>query len=206
MFDAIRNQYRLRCSTRSEHVWVAISSFRTIRRLRGAARPPVFRVEFDCPCGDRHESLVTHDRLDYEPIAGDSAQTFTNLLTGTRELVGAELGELAATMIKQGRWPWTFWCHPESAPRPGFPSSLRMITAEHEHGDERLGVLVRCFACSRLTVNLVTQQHLDVPFYNDRRIGFVPQVFARDHVSAEERFRHQLDLGAHRTEWLPEAG
>lgn len=206
MYDALRNQYRLRCSALEDHVWVAISSFRTIRRLRGAASPPVYRVEYDCPCGSRHESLVTHDRLDYEPIVGDSTQTFTNLLTGTRELVGAELGELAAGLIKQGRWPWTFWCHPESAARPGFPSSLRLISAEHDHGDERLGVLVRCFSCSRLTVNLVTRQHLDVPFYNDRRISFIPQVFAGQRLSAEEHFRHQLELGGYRNEWLPEAG
>lgn len=206
MFDAIRNQYQLRCASIQEYVWISVSSFRTIRRLRGAVHPPVFRVEFDCTCGERHESLVTHDRLDFEPIAGDSHQTFTNLLTGSRELVGAELGALAAQMIKQGNWPWTFWCHPESAPRPGFPSSLRMISGEHDHGSERLGVLVRCFSCSRLTVNLVSRDHLDVPFYNDKRIAFVPQVFDRDRVSEAERFRHQLEFGGARNEWLGEVG
>jgi hypothetical protein len=206
MFDAIRNQYRLRCPSLETHVWVAISSFRTIRRLRGAQRPAVFRVGFDCECGSNHEALISHDRLDYEPIAGDSTQTFTNLLTGSRELVGVELADTTATLIRSGSWPWTFWCHPESAPRPGFPSSLRMVSPEHNHGDERVGVLVRCFSCARMTVNLVTRDHLDVPFYNDRHIGFIPEVFRRDALEPDEIFRHQLDSGAERSAWLRDVG
>ena len=186
-------------------MWVSISSFRLVKRLRGAERPSVYRVQFDCDhCGGRHESLVTHDRLDWEPLGTDSTATFTNLLTGTRELAGREMAELAGSMIRQGTWPWTFWCHPESALRPGFPSSLRMVAPTHGHDGsaDRVGALVRCFTCQRLSVNLVSRAHLDVPYYNDERIAVVEQIFDRDQLSTEEAFRHQLSSGLLRAQWL----
>lgn len=202
MFDQLRNQYSLRCPTHDEEVWVPVSAFRTIRRLRGATTPAVFRLQFDCPCGDRHEALVPHDELDWAPLGTDSAETFTNLVTGRRELLATELVDQATDQLRRGHWPWSFWCHPESALRPGFPSSLRFVTDEHEHGAERVGVLVRCFSCARHTVNIVSREHLDVPWRNDRRIAFVAQVFERDQLQAEERFRHQLWSGPARSEWL----
>jgi hypothetical protein len=193
MFDQLRNQYSLRCPAQDERTWVAVSAFRRIRRLRGAAAPAVFRVEFDCgACGDVHETLVTHDRLDWAPLGTETSETFTNLLTGRRELLATELVEVATEQLRRGRWPWSFWCHPESAMRPGFPSSLRFVTPEHDHGTERVGVLVRCFSCARHTVNIVSRAHLDVPWHNDRRIGYVAQVFDGDAIAPEERFRHQL--------------
>lgn len=202
MFDQLRNRYSLRCPSTDESVWVPVSAFRTIRRLRGATSPAVFRVAFDCPCGLRHESLVSHDALDWQPLGTDSAETFTNLLTGRRELLATELVEQATDQLRKGRWPWSFWCHPESGMRPGFPSSLRFVTPEHDHGDDRVGVLVRCFTCERHTVNIVSRDHLDVPWHNDPAIAFVAQVFEGDRVAPEERFRHQLWDGPARVEWL----
>lgn len=205
MFDSFRNQYQLRCPTTGTSTWVSVSDFRLVKRLRGAEHPAVFRVQFDCTtCTGRHESLVSHDHLDWEPLGTESTMTFTNLLTGARELAGHELADLAGTMIKSGSWPWTFWCHPESTLRPGFPSSLRMVAPAHDHisGSDRLGVLVRCFACQRLSVNLVTRAHLDVPYFNDDRIATVEQVFDRDQLSTEEAFRHQLGSTAIRSRWL----
>lgn len=202
MFDQLRNQYSLRCPTRDERAWVSVSAFRRIRRLRGATSPAVFRVEFDCACGDVHQTLVSHDRLDWAPLGTDSTETFTNLLTGRRELVATELVEQATDHIRRGRWPWTFWCHPESALRPGFPSSLRFVTPEHDHGADRVGVLVRCFSCARHTVNIVSCDHLDVPWHNDPHIAYVAQVFDGDQLAPEERFRHQLWDGLTRAEWL----
>ncbi len=202
MFDQLRNRYSLRCPETGEHEWVPVSAFRTIRRLRGATSPAVFRVAFDCACGQQHEALVSHDELDWEPLGTESAETFMNLVTGRRELLATELVEQATDQLRRGNWPWAFWCHPESAMRPGFPSSLRFVTPEHDHGDDRVGVLVRCFTCERHTVNIVTREHLDVPWHNDRAIGFVAQVFDRDAVSPEERFRHQLWGGPTRAEWL----
>jgi hypothetical protein len=160
MFDQLRNQYALHCTTHAEQTWVPVSAFRRIRRLRGATSPAVFRVQFDCACGDATEQM------------------------------------------RKGRWPWTFWCHPESAVRPGFPSSLRFVTPEHDHGNERVGVLVRCFTCERHTVNIVSREHLDVPWHNDPAIAYVAQLFDGDQIAPEERFRHQLWDGFTRQEWL----
>lgn len=203
MFDQLRNRYSLRCPSTEESAWIPVSAFRTIRRLRGATSPAVFRVEFDCEaCGGRHESLVSHDTLDWAPLGTESLETFTNLVTGRRELLATELVEQATDQLRRGRWPWAFWCHPESAMRPGFPSSLRFVTPEHDHGDDRVGVLVRCFTCERHTVNIVSRTHLDVPWHSDPAIGFVAQVFEGDRIAPEERFRHQLWDGPARTEWL----
>lgn len=203
MFNQLRNQYSLRCPTHDTTAWVSVSAFRRIRRLRGATSPAVFRVEFDCAaCGDVHETLVSHDRLDWEPLGTESTETFMNLVTGRRELLATELVERATDQMRRGHWPWTFWCHPESAMRPGFPSSLRFVTPEHDHGDERVGVLVRCFSCERHTVNIVTRDHLDVPWHNDDHIAYVAQVFDGDRIAPEERFRHQLWDGPARAEWL----
>lgn len=206
MFDQLRNRYSLRCPHSGEGTLVPVSGFRVVRRLRGAVTPAVFRVEFDCDCGDRHEALVSHDRLDWEPLGTESTETWVDLVTGRRELVATELVEQATQQLRRGSWPWTFWCHPENAARPGFPSSLRFVTPEHEHGSERVGVLVRCASCARHTVNIVTREHLDVPWHNDEAIAFVAQVFDGEHVSPEERFRHQLWDGPARAEWLADAG
>lgn len=199
MFDPIRNRYALSCPNGDERVLVPVSSFRVIRRLRGAAHPAVFRVEYDCPCGDRHEALVAHDQLDWEPLGTDSAETFTDLLTGRRELLATELVEHATSQLRRGAWPWTFWCHPEGAVRPGFPSALRFITPEHGYDGERVGTLVRCATCARHTVNFVTRDHLDVPWHNDDHIAYVAAVFDGEELTAEERFRQQLELGS---QWI----
>lgn len=202
MYDSLLNRYRFSCPNTDEHAWVSVSGFRAVRRLRGAAAPAVFRVNYTCTCGDLHESLITHDTLDYEPLGTDTSATFLNLLTGSRELLAPEMGDMAGTMIRQGKWPWTFYCYPESATRPAFPSSLRMVSPVEDTGHERHGVLFRCYSCERLTINLVSRQHLDVPFFNDPVLHYVDRVVGKDHVSTEEAFRHQLDSGHYRPEWL----
>ncbi|MCW2955170.1 MAG: hypothetical protein JWO69_39 [Thermoleophilia bacterium] len=206
MFDTLRNRYALTCPTSGDRVLVAVSSFRVVRRLRGATSPAVFRVQFDCDCGDRHEALVAHDHLDWSPLGTDSTETYMNLVTGRRELVALELVDQATDLLRKGSWPWSFWCHPESSLRPGFPSSLRFVSPEHAHGGNRVGVLVRCFSCQRHTVNIVSTDHLDVPWHNDEAITFIPQVFDRDQLQPEERFRHQLHDATAQTRWLRDAG
>ncbi|MEO6867420.1 MAG: hypothetical protein ABI200_05315 [Gaiellales bacterium] len=202
MFDQLRNRYSLRCPELRTSVWTPVSAFRTIKRLRGATTPAVFRVTFDCECGGRHETLVTHDRLDWAPLGTESTETYMDLMTGRRELVATELIEHATSQLRRGAWPWTFWCHPESAMRPGFPSSLRFVTPEHDHGDDRVGVLVRCFTCERHTVNIVGRDHLDVPWHTDPQISYVAQAFEGERLQPEERFRQQLHEGPARREWL----
>jgi hypothetical protein len=188
MYDAIRSRYTFSCPVRGE-TSVALSSFRRLEQLPGAAHPAVFRVAFECQCGEEHDGLVTHDELDWAPL-GLGAGTFVNLMTDRVEDVAAELGDLAARRIQAGEWPWSFFCFPEEQPRPVFPSSFFLLAPGGRR--EGLGLAVRCPACDSLSVNLVTHAHVDVPFHNDERIGVVEHVFADDAARTLEEFRAEL--------------
>jgi hypothetical protein len=69
-----------------------------------------------------------------------------------------------------------------------FPSSFVVLAP----GDRTLGVAVRCPACRRTSVNLVTHDHVDVPFHNDREVGVVEHVFADDAHATLDEFRAEL--------------
>jgi hypothetical protein len=43
-----------------------------------------------------------------------------------------------------------------------------------------------------VSVNLVTREHVDVPFHNDREIGVVAHHFARDASAAVDAFQAEL--------------
>lgn len=202
MFDVLRNHYELRCPATGATAGVSLSRFRSVRRLRGAEHPAVFRVVFDCDaCSGRHESLISHDRLDWEPLGIDIPTAFTDLVSGSRALLGSELAGSASARLKQGGWPWTFFCHPESAIRPGFPSSLRLVAPTEGTDAERIGVTVRCFHCQRLTVNIVSRSHLDVPWYSDPHIAYLGVLLRDDQITTEERFRHQLASNLQHIGW-----
>ena len=64
-----------------------------------------------------------------------------------------------------------FFCWPEERPRPVFPSAFKLL-APAASGD-RVGLAVRCPACGKVSVNLVSRAHVDVPFVNDREVGVV---------------------------------
>src|SRR5438270_8315271 len=161
MYDALRSRYTFSCPRRGE-THVSLSSFRVLERLPGAAHPAVFSVRFACPCGEEHQGLVSHDDLDYAPL-GLVEGSFLNLMTATMDEVAEELGELAASRIQAGEWPWSFFCYPEERPRPVFPSSFFVLAP----GGDELGLAVRCPACAGISVNLVSHAHVDVPLHND---------------------------------------
>jgi len=192
MYDAIAGRYTFSCPRAGESR-VALSAFRTIERLPGTAHPVVYRVRFACACGDEHDGLVAHDELDWAPL-GLEGGTFLNLMTSRVEPVAAELGELAATRIKAGEWPWSFFCYPEERPRPVFPSAFMLLTpgGVGANGRGPLGLAVRCPACARTSVNVVSHEHVDVPFHNDREVGVVEQLFADDLHATVEEFRAEL--------------
>jgi hypothetical protein len=171
IYDPLTSRYAFACPVRGE-TRVPLSAFRSIEQLPGAAHPTVFRVRFDCSCGEGHDGLVTHD----------------DLMTSRLEPVGTELSDLAASRIGQGEWPWSFFCYPEERPRPVFPSSFTLITAT----DGTAGLAVRCPSCRRLSLNLVSRPHVDVPFHNDREVGVVEHMFAEDAPATLEEFRAEL--------------
>jgi len=186
MYDPLTSRYTFACPRRGE-AHITLSGFRTLERLEGTAHPVVYRVRFACGCGDEHDGLVSHDELDWAPL-GLEGGVFLNLMTSKVEPVADELGGLAALRIGAGEWPWSFFCYPEERPRPVFPSAFFLLTP----GDGRVGLAVRCPACRKTSVNVVSHEHIDVPFHNDREVGVVEHVFADDVPAAVEEFRAEL--------------
>jgi hypothetical protein len=187
VYDVLTTRYTFACPTRGETA-VGLSSFRQLERLEGTAHPAVYRVSFACPCGEDHPGLVTHDELDWAPLGLD-AGSFLNLMTDRIEAVGEELADLAALRIRSGEWPWSFFCYPEKRPRPVFPSSF-LLLAPDDH--RRLGLAARCPSCERVSLNLVSREHVDVPFHNDEAISVVEHVFPEDAERMVKEFAAEL--------------
>jgi hypothetical protein len=188
VYDALTTRYTFACPARAT-TSVPLSSFRRLERLEGTAHPTVYRVSFDCPCGESHVGLVSHDDLDWAPL-GFHAGRFLNLLTARIEDVAAELGDASCRRIEAGEWPWSFFCYPEGRPRPVFPSSFFLLAPGGR--ETRLGLAVRCPACERTSLNLVSHEHVDLPFHNDREIGIVEHVFPDDARLTVEEFHAEL--------------
>jgi len=188
MYDGLTTKYTFACPERGE-TRVTLSNFRQLERLPGAAHPAVFRVHFACTCGSEHVGLVSHDELDWAPLGLGSGVAFLNLMTARVEELGSELAELAATRIRAGEWPWSFFCYPENQPRPVFPSSFFLLAPS---SGAAVGVAVRCPACAHASINIVSESHVDLPFHNDREIGVVEHVFAADAERAVEEFAAEL--------------
>jgi hypothetical protein len=189
MYDALTTRYTFSCPAHGE-TKVRLSSFRRLARLPGSAHPAVYRVEFECGCGSEHPGLVTHDDLDWAPLGIGERTPYVNLMTSRVDETADELGDLAARRIQGGSWPWSFFCYPEERPRPVFPSSFALLAPGGTNG--RVGVAVLCPVCARISVNLVSPEHVDLPFHNDAEIGVVEHVFTRDADGMVEAFRAEL--------------
>src|SRR5262249_21956354 len=92
--------------------------------------------------------------------------------------------------IKAGEWPWSFFCWPEDRPRPVYPSSFRLLAESGPGG--LVGVAVLCPVCGRISVNLVSRDHVDLPFHNDREIGVIGHVFDEDADATIDAFSAEL--------------
>ena len=189
MYDALTTSYRLSCPRHGE-TSVRLSRFRRLDELPGPNHPAVYRIVFACGCGDEHPGLVAHDDLDLAPLGLEDERTFFNLMTSRKDSVSDELTDLAAQRIRAGEWPWSFYCWPEDRSRPVFPSAFRLLAESGPSG--YVGVAVRCPVCARTSVNLVTKEHVDVPFHNDREIGVVPHVFSADAAATVDAFHAEL--------------
>jgi hypothetical protein len=187
MYDALTARFTFACPTRGV-ARVALSEFRRLERLPGAAHPAVYRVLFECACGAEHDGLVADDDLDWAPL-GLGGGVFFNFMTAQLDPLEHELSDLAARRLEAGEWPWSFFCYPEERPRPVFPSSFFLLAP----GDGALGLAVRCPACQRTSINLVSREHVDVPWHNDIEVGVVDHVFAADIATTVTEFREELD-------------
>jgi hypothetical protein len=189
IYDTLTTRYTFACPDHGD-TQVALSRFRQLERLPGAAHPAVFEVRFECGCGEEHPGLVSHDELDWAPLGLGTGDSFLNLMTARLDALEDELADLAATKIGAGEWPWSFFCYPENQPRPVFPSSFFLL-APSGRGDA-VGLAVRCPVCGRTSINLVSEQHVDLPFHNDAEIGVVEHVFAADAAHVAEEFAAEL--------------
>jgi hypothetical protein len=164
VYDRLTARYAFPCPGGSE-ARIRLSAFRSVEQLPGPRRPAVYEVRFACPCGEEHAGLMTQGDLDWAPV-GSVAAAFYNLMTGRLEQAGTQLADEAAFRIQHGHWPWTFFCAAEGGRRPAFPSTFRLLLPERG----RMVVAVRCPSCSETSVNLVSQNHIDVPFYSDGEV------------------------------------
>jgi hypothetical protein len=187
VYDALTGRFTFACPIRGE-ARVTLSAFRRLERLPGAAHPAVYRVLFDCACGSEHDGLVSHDELDWAPL-GLQGGVFFNFMTAHLDRLADELSDLAARRLQAGEWPWSFFCYPEERPRPVFPSSFFLLAP----GDGALGLAVRCPVCQRLSVNLVSHEHVDIAWHNDAEVGVVEHMFDDDIAHMIEEFREELD-------------
>ena len=190
MYDGLTARYTFACPSLGE-ARVTLSSFRSLERLPGTAHPVVYRVRFQCACREEHVGLVAHADLDWAPL-GLVGHSFLNLMTARLEPAAPELADLAARRIQSGDWPWSFFCYPEERPRPVYPSSFAVLAP----GEGSVGLAVRCPACARLSVNLVTASHVDLPFHNDAHVGVVAHLFSDDAVGTVDAFRAELHSAA----------
>jgi hypothetical protein len=186
VYDALTTRYTFACPRRGE-ARVRLSAFRTLERLPGSAHPALYHVLFECSCGEEHPGLVSDDELDWAPL-GLGEGEFLNLMTARREAASSELADHAVQRIRAGDWPWSFFCYPEDCPRPVFPSSFCVLAP----GEGSLGLAVCCPGCAKVSVNLVSTEHVDLPFHNDQEIGVVPHIFAADAERMVEEFRSEL--------------
>ena len=189
MYDALTTRYTFACPARGE-TSVRLSAFREVERLPGAVHPAVFRVRFACGCGEDHLGLVSHHDLDWAPLGLDDGATFLNLMTARLEPLDSEFVDLAIRRIQAGEWPWSFFCYPEERPRPVFPSFFRLLAPSAPDGT--IGLAILCPACFRISINLVTHEHVDLPFHNDAEIGVVRHVFTSDTTQTLDEFRARL--------------
>jgi hypothetical protein len=171
MYDGLTARYTFACPSGSRPS-VRLSSFRALEQLPGTARPAVYQVRFACPCGADHPALVTHDQLDWEPI-GAAAAPFYDVMTGRVESAAAELAEEAAHRIRLGRWPWAFYCFAEGRARPIFPSFFRLLAPQRD----RIVVAARCPSCATTSVNVVSHEHLDLPYWSDPAVDVLDRIF-----------------------------
>lgn len=188
MYDALTSRYTFSCPKQGESS-VRLSAFRRVQRLPGASHPAVYRVLFACPCGEEHTGLVAHDDLDWAPL-GLGEGTFLNVLTAHEDPLADEFADIAASKIRVGNWPWSFFCFREQRARPVYPSLFRLLAPAPPAGS--VGIAVQCPACASVSVNVVSCAHVDLPFHNDREVGVVRRTFGAVLQKSTETFREEL--------------
>ena len=156
---------------------------------RGAARRARIRrctaVEFECGCGDEHPGLVSHDELDWAPLGLEDETPFLNLMTSRMEDDRDRARRARGDADQGGGVAVELLLLAGGAAAAGVP--VGVPAARAGAASDRVGVAVRCPVCGKVSVNLVSRAHVDVPFVNDREVGVVGHLFARRRRSRRSR-------------------
>jgi len=130
---------------------------------------------------------VSHDDLDYAPI-GAADVTFRNLLTGRTEPVGASCSSWPAARCRRATAVAAV-LRPRGEAEAGVP-------VEPDDGlpadSQLVGVAMRCPSCGELSLNVVTESHLDVPFYHDRTVRLIDRPFGDRRDLTVDAFHAEL--------------
>ena len=137
-----------------------------------------------------HPGLVTHARSRLTPLGLQDDTPFLNLMTSRLEAVGDELGGAGGGADQGGGVAVELLLLARGASAAGVPVGVQAAGAGGR-GD-RVVLAVRCPACGRSSLNLVSREHVDVPFVNDREVGVVEHVFHDDAASTVEEFQAEL--------------
>lgn len=148
MWDPLQSAWRLRCPEQENPPTVRLHDFRQIERLAGAVSPAVYRIRFDCDCGERHTALLTASELDLDPVT-TPLPCHHDLLLGRTAWAADELERRWQDAIVRGTWPLRVRCPRNHAAQMAWPSLLRAI---EPLSGERAVIHYECPCCHRLAV------------------------------------------------------
>ena len=182
MYDPLTSRYAFACPVRGE-THVLLSAFRSIEQLPGAAHPAVFRVRFDCGCGEEHDGLA-----DARGARLGAARAARGRVPQPHDRASRPRGRGARRARSRAHQAWGVAVELLLLSRgAGRVRCSRPRSRCSRRRTGPVGLAVRCPSCRRLSLNLVSHSHVDVPFHNDREIGVVEHVFAEDALSDARR-------------------
>ena len=188
MYDALTTTYTFSCPMHGE-THVQLSRFRRLEQLPAPSIPRSTASSSPVAAASEHPALVTHDELDWAPLGLQDATPFVNLMTSRVEAVAFELGELAASGSKRGSGRGVSSAGRRSDRGRSF---RRRSSCSRPRSATESGLAVRCPVCGKVSVNLVSRAHVDVPFVNDREVGVVRALFDDDAAATLEEFQAEL--------------
>ncbi len=156
MWDALLAAWLLRCPERDALEPIGLADFRRVVRLDGPSHPPVHRVAYACPCGDRHEALVTEPELDWDPVRTPPPVHF-DLQLGRDDWAADALEDRWLAALRRDRWPLRLPCRHQGSVRAAWPSLVRAV--EPGSADQLL-VTYRCAGCERVEASTMHRAQL----------------------------------------------
>ena len=194
--DALTTTYRFSCPQRGEAI-VRLSSFRADRAAsgRGASCRLLRSLRLLAAATSTSASSPRRSSTGSRWVSS-RGRTFVNLMTSRHDDLSADLRALALTRIEAGEWPWSFFCY-----LGGAGSSRDAVVVHAACAGWRscargsLGLAVRCPVCGSVSINVVSEPHVDLPFWNDPHVGVVEHVFGDDAAAHDRGISRRAAFG-----------